>query len=138
MSASLVYASLDLVDADNNLNKDKKKKSCKSRGALDLIPLNHRLTNNKKGKKSIIQRSSKINVHEAKKQIQQYKDPTNDNVQRLLLLSSSKINPDVSDKIIERALKRRIIKKEVKKVEEEVKTVFTEEDFQNFEAEYVF
>lgn len=78
---------------------DKKKKSRKTRGALDLIPLNHRLTNNKKGKKSIIQRSSKINVHEAQKQIKQYKDPTDDNVQKLLLLSNSRINPDVSDKV---------------------------------------
>lgn len=38
-------------------------------------------------------------MHEAKKQIQQFKDPTDDNVQKLLALSGNKIASEVADMV---------------------------------------
>ncbi|KAJ8688232.1 hypothetical protein QAD02_024027 [Eretmocerus hayati] len=135
MSKSLVKKSLELVSDDLDVKKDKRKRrKVKSSGALDLIPANHRLVT--KGKrKDILQRSSEVTVYQAKKSLQSKVDPTEENVQRLLHLSNNRLDSEASEKLLNRARNRRYIVEEEKPVEEE-RTVFTEEDFKKFEAEY--
>jgi len=135
MSNSLVRASLELFGYENTLKQDKKKRrKNKSKGPLDLIPINHRVIGKTSKNEAItLKRSSKITVHEAKKRLQSKVDPTEENVKTLLLLSGSKIEPDTASKLFNRALK---IDEPAKKTAEET-TAFTEEDFENFEKEYL-
>ncbi|XP_034937505.1 active regulator of SIRT1-like [Chelonus insularis] len=137
MSNSLVRASLDLISLENDVKEEKKKKKNRSKDILHLIPSNHRnIKKNKKADSSIgFQHSRKITVYEAKKQLAKKTDPTNDNVHKLLLLGGNKIDSNAAKKFFERGIKKRAVIEE-DKLEEEEKTVFTEEDFQNFEKEY--
>ncbi|KAG7205427.1 hypothetical protein KM043_007420 [Ampulex compressa] len=139
MSNSLVRKGLELLGYDNDPKQEKKKrKYTKYKGALDLIPTKHRIIskNDTTDLGSILGRSGKTTVYETRKRITARKDPTEENVRRLLTLSSSRIDPETADKLLNRAVKKRYIPKEEKPKETE-KTVFTEEDFKKFEEEYV-
>ena len=77
---------------------------------------------------------NKLTVHEAKKHLESKVDPTEENVRKLLLLSSSHLDFETSEKLINRALTKSHPKKEKKREPES--TAFTEEDFATFEKEY--
>lgn len=77
----------------------------------------------------------KVTIEEAQRNIKSSSQKVEDNLQKLLKLGlSSKLDKDTSDKIARRALSRHYIIPEEKKVVEE-ESVFTEEDFKNFEKE---
>ncbi|XP_058792502.1 active regulator of SIRT1-like [Phymastichus coffea] len=137
MSKSLVRKSLELLDSETDSSKDKKRKRNKSSGALDLIPVNQRILakTKKRGCHSVLKRTSKLTVDEVKKQLALKADPTDENVQRLLSLSKHALDSETTEKILMRAVEKHYVIKKEKPVEEE-KTVFNEEDFQKFEAEY--
>ncbi|XP_053974333.1 active regulator of SIRT1-like [Hylaeus anthracinus] len=139
MSNSLVNKGLELLGYEKSLKQEKKKrKHVKYKGTLDLIPPKHRVLskNDKTDLGTILGRSSKVTVYETKKRLEAEKDPTDENVQGLLMLSSNRINPDTANKLLNRAIKKKYIPKKEKPKEPET-TVFTEEDFKKFEQEYV-
>ncbi|XP_076656352.1 active regulator of SIRT1 isoform X2 [Halictus rubicundus] len=139
MSNSLVRKGLELLGYEKTLKQEKRKrKHTKYKGTLDLIPPKHRILskNDKTDLGTILGRSSKVTVYETKKKLASEKDPTDENVQRLLMLSTNRIDSNVADKLLERAIKKRYIPKKEKPKEPEA-TVFTEEDFKKFEQEYV-
>lgn len=137
MSKFLVQKSLELLDFDKEVKQGKVKKRKRDKGIFDLIPVNHRLTSNrsKSNKNIVIERSSKLNINEAKKRLEAKSDPTEENIKKLLLLGNNRIDPETADRLIERAVKKRYLLKEDPKEEET--TAFTEEDFKNFEKEYL-
>ncbi|XP_024874440.1 active regulator of SIRT1-like [Temnothorax curvispinosus] len=142
MSNSLVHKSLELFGYEKDLQKEqrkkKKRKDIRYKGALDLIPTKHRVIskNDKTDLGTILGRSSKTTVYETQKRLATQKDPTDENVQRLLLLSSTRINPGTANSLLERAVGKRYIQRQEKPKESE-ETAFTEEDFNKFEREYV-
>ncbi|XP_012229412.1 active regulator of SIRT1-like [Linepithema humile] len=142
MSNLLVHKSLELLGYEKDLHKEhkkkKKRKNIKYKGVLDLIPAKHRITskNDKTDLGTILGRSSKTTVYETQKRIATQQDPTDENVQRLLLLSNNRINPETASKLLHRAVKKKYSPQEEKPKEPE-KTVFTEEDFKKFEQEYL-
>ncbi|XP_014215705.1 active regulator of SIRT1 [Copidosoma floridanum] len=142
MSNALVRKSLELLGYETAINKGtSKKKKNKSSGVIDLIPTNHRILskNKKKGSSYVLKRTSKTTVYQVKQQLKSKIDPTEDNVQRLLLLGSNKLDPETTDKIFSRAVKKPYkskTKEEKLKEEEENRTAFNEEDFKKFEEEY--
>ncbi|XP_033209138.1 active regulator of SIRT1-like [Belonocnema kinseyi] len=137
MSNSLVHKSLELLEYEQEIKQGKSKKRSKNKGILDLIPTNHRLTSKRKKSKTEtpVNRSSRLNIYEAKKRLEAKTDPTEGNIKKLLLLGNSRLDSETADKLIERAVKKRYIHKEEKR--EEQTTVFTEEDFKKFEQEYL-
>ncbi|XP_046472308.1 active regulator of SIRT1 [Neodiprion pinetum] len=139
MSTSLVRKSLDILGCDDDdVKRGRKRRAKKSEGVLDLIPANQRIHNNKKGKKEqniCPSRSKKIGIKEAKLRLSTKIDETDKNIERLLLLSGNRIDPETSEKLLKRALKRRYVLKETEPAESE-QTAFTEEDFKQFEKEY--
>ncbi|XP_018369501.1 PREDICTED: active regulator of SIRT1-like [Trachymyrmex cornetzi] len=141
MSNSLVHKSLELLgyeeDSQREQRKKKKRKDIGYRGALDLIPTKHRIIskNDKTDLDTILGRSSKTTVYETQKRLATLKDPTDENVQRLLLFSSNRINAETANNLLQRAVGKKYIQQEKLKKSEE--TAFTEEDFKNFEQEYV-
>ncbi|XP_011499012.1 PREDICTED: active regulator of SIRT1-like [Ceratosolen solmsi marchali] len=135
MSNSLVKKSLELLTFENDVVNDKsKKRKSTSAGILDLIPTKHRLIS-KDNKKVILKRSSTLTVADAKKKLETKSNRMEENIRKLLRLSNCKYDEEVMKKVIDRGVKKRYLTEEDKPVEEE-KTVFTEEDFQKFEAEY--
>ncbi|XP_033350753.1 active regulator of SIRT1-like [Bombus vosnesenskii] len=139
MSNSLVRKGLDLLGYEKSVKQEKKKrKHVKYKGSLDLIPPKHRIfsKNDKTDLGTILGRSSKVTVYETQKKLAAKVDPTDENVQRLLLLSTNRIDPNTTNKLLSRALRKRYIPKEKKPKEPEA-TAFTEEDFKKFEKEYV-
>lgn len=139
MSNSLVRKGLELLGYEETLKQEKRKrKHTKYKGALDLIPPKHRILsrNDKTDLGTILGRSSKVTVYETKKKLATAKDPTDENVQRLLMLSTNRIDSKLADKLLDRAVKKRYIPKKEKPKEPEA-TAFTEEDFKKFEQEYV-
>ncbi|KZC13481.1 PREDICTED: active regulator of SIRT1-like [Dufourea novaeangliae] len=139
MSNSLVRKGLELLGYEKNIKQEKKKrKHIKYKGTLDLIPTKHRILskNDKTDLGTVLGRSSKVTIYETKKRLAAQEDPTNENVQRLLMLSSNHIDSNTTDKLLNRAVKKRYIPKKEKPKEPEV-TAFTEEDFKMFEQEYV-
>ncbi|XP_018303446.1 active regulator of SIRT1 [Mycetomoellerius zeteki] len=141
MSNSLVHKSLELLGYEEDLQREqrkkKKRKDIRYKGALDLIPTKHRIIskNDKTDLDTILGRSSKTTVYETQKRLATQKDPTDENVQRLLLLSSNRIDAKTANNLLQRAVGKRYIQQEKPKKSEE--TAFTEEDFKNFEQEYV-
>ncbi|EGI59477.1 PREDICTED: active regulator of SIRT1-like [Acromyrmex echinatior] len=141
MSNSLVHKSLELLgyeeDSQREQRKKKKRKDIRYKGALDLIPTKHRIIskNDKTDLDTILGRSSKTTVYETQKRLATLKDPTDENVQRLLLFSSNRINAETANNLLQRAVGKKYIQQEKLKKSEE--TAFTEEDFKNFEQEYV-
>ncbi|XP_076763119.1 uncharacterized protein LOC143430631 [Xylocopa sonorina] len=141
MSNSLVEKGLELLGYKNDVKQRKKgKKHMKYKGTLDLIPPKHRILskNDKIDLCTILGRSSKVSVYEAQKRLTRQKDPTNKNVQRLLMLSKNRIPLQTANKLLDRAVKKpNTPKKKKKKSKETETTAFTEEDFKKFEKEYV-
>ncbi|XP_011642165.1 active regulator of SIRT1-like isoform X1 [Pogonomyrmex barbatus] len=144
MSNLLVHKSLELLGYEKDLQKEQKKKKKKKRkdikykGALDLIPPKHRIIskNDKTDLGTILGRSSKTTVYETQKRLATQTDPTDENVQRLLLLSNNKINPGTTNNLLQRAVGKKYIQQQEKPKKSE-KTAFTEEDFKKFEQEYI-
>ncbi|CAL1676506.1 unnamed protein product [Lasius platythorax] len=142
MSNSLVHKSLELLGYEKDLHKEqkkrKKRKDTRYKGVLDLIPTKHRIISKheKTDFGTVLTRSSKTTVYETQKRIAAQQDPTDENVQRLLLLSSNRINPETTNKLLHRAVRKRYIQQK-KKPKEPEETAFTEEDFKKFEQEYV-
>lgn len=139
MSNSLVRKGLELLGYEKGVKQEKKKrKHVKYKGTLDLIPPKHRILskNDKTDLGTILGRSSKVTVYETKKKLAAQEDPVNENVQRLLMLSTNRIDPNTANKLLNRAVKKRYIPKSKKPKEPEA-TAFTEEDFKKFEKEYV-
>lgn len=138
MSISLVHKSLELLNYEEDLRKEQKKrrkhKDTRYKGVLDLIPTQHRIIS--KHDKTDFPRSSKTTVHETKKRIAAQQDSTDKNVQRLLLLSSNRIKSETANKLLQRAVKKKYTHQQEKPKESEG-TVFTEEDFKKFEQEYI-
>ncbi|KOC60065.1 Active regulator of SIRT1 [Habropoda laboriosa] len=139
MSNSLVRKGLELLGYEKGIKQEKKKrKHIKYKGTLDLIPAKHRILskNDKTDLGTILGRSSKVTVYETQKKLATREDPTDKNVQRLLMLSTNRIDQDTANKLLDRAVKQRYIPKARKPKESET-TAFTEEDFKKFEQEYV-
>ncbi|XP_043288056.1 active regulator of SIRT1-like [Venturia canescens] len=138
MSKSLVRTSLELFGYENDLTKDTKKRRRKrSEGALDLIPVNHRivLKNNKKETVKL-HRTGGPSFREVEGRRSLNVDSTEKNIERLLLLSGQKINQETSEKLMRRAAKKSYESAAQNKSETEESTAFTEEDFKKFEEEY--
>ncbi|XP_012528697.1 uncharacterized protein LOC105832367 [Monomorium pharaonis] len=144
MSNSLVHKSLELLGYEKEglrteqKKKKKKRKNIRYKGVLDLIPIKHRIIpkNNNTGIDTILSRSSKTTVYETQKRLGAQKDPTDENVQRLLLLSSNRINSGTANNLLQRAVGEKYIQDQQKSKELE-QTAFTEGDFEKFEQEYV-
>lgn len=142
MSNSLVHKSLELLSYEKDTHKEqkkrKKRKDARYKGVLDLIPTKHRIISkhDKTDFDTVLARSSKTTVYETQKRIATQQDPTDKNVQRLLLLSSNRIKPETASKLLHRAVKKRYTQRQEKPKEPE-ETAFTEEDFKKFEQEYV-
>ncbi|XP_012346116.1 active regulator of SIRT1 [Apis florea] len=139
MSNSLVRKGLELMGCEKSIKQERKKrKHIKYKGTLDLIPPKHRILskNDKTDLGTILGRSSKVTVYETQKKLAAQKDSTDTNIQRLLILSNNRLDPNTTNKLLERALKKKYIP-EVKKPKEPETTVFTEEDFKKFEKEYM-
>ncbi|XP_031839848.1 uncharacterized protein LOC116430193 [Nomia melanderi] len=139
MSNLLVRKGLEILGHEENLKQEKKKrKHVKYKGTLDLIPPKHRILSkdDKTDLGTILGRSSKITVYETKKKITGLKDPTDENVEKLLMLSTNRIESNTAEKFLNRATKKKYISKKQKPKEPEA-TAFTEEDFKKFEQEYI-
>ncbi|XP_029661725.1 active regulator of SIRT1-like [Formica exsecta] len=142
MSDSLVHKSLELLnygkDPHKEQKKRKKRKDTRYKGVLDLIPTKHRIISkyDKTDFDAVLARSNKTTVYETQKRIATQQDPTDKNVQQLLLLSNNRINPEIASKLLHRVIKKRYIQQQEKSKEPE-ETAFTEEDFKKFEQEYV-
>ncbi|XP_066588624.1 active regulator of SIRT1-like [Prorops nasuta] len=135
MANLLVHKSLELLGFESSSKQEKKKrKQTKYNGTLDLIPAKHRITSHDEIDVNTVLRKRSINIYQAMKKLQEKQDPTEDNVRKLLLLSSSHINSETADKLINRTVKLGLKKQEKKKAPET--TAFTEEDFKKFEQEY--
>ncbi|KYN01099.1 PREDICTED: active regulator of SIRT1-like [Cyphomyrmex costatus] len=140
MSNSLVHKSLELLGYEEDLQREqkkkKKRKNIRYKGALDLIPTKHRIISKDEETDldTILDRSNRTTVYETQKRLAVQKDPTDDNVQRLLLLSSNRVDAKTANNLLYRAVGKRYIQQEKLKTEE---TAFTEEDFKKFDQEYV-
>lgn len=87
--------------------------------------------------KDVLRRSESLTVMEARKRIQNRKDNTEDNVRKLLLLSSADIGEEAGAKLVKRAQTGRYVVKadEFLDKKESKESVFDEEDFKKFEQE---
>lgn len=139
MSNSLVHKGLELLGYEKDIKHGKKKrKEVKYKGALDLIPLKHRVItkDDKTDLGTVFGRSSKVTVYKVQKKKANRKDPTNDTIKKLLLLSKNSLDANTSKKLLDRAVQKKYIPKKQKPKEPET-TAFTEEDFKKFEEEYI-
>lgn len=138
MSNSLVHKSLELLSYEKEQKKRKKRKDTRYKGVLDLIPTKHRIISKyeKTAVDTVLARSSKTTVYETQKCIAAQRNPTDENVKRLLLLSKNRLNSETANKLLHRAVRKRYSQQQEKPKEPE-QTAFTEEDFKKFEQEYV-
>ncbi|KAF3428459.1 hypothetical protein E2986_08104 [Frieseomelitta varia] len=142
MSNSLVRKGLEILGYENHVKqgykKKKKRKHIKYKGSLDLIPSKHRILSktDKTDLSTILGQSSRVTVYETQKKLAAQKDLTDENVERLLTFSNNRIDPNTTNKLLTRALKKKYVPKEKKSKESET-TAFTEEDFKKFEKEYI-
>lgn len=132
MSSALLRKSLALCDPDleqsNNLKSKRSKKDKKLKARVTKLD-----------KKQVITSDKKVSVIEAREKLKAKEKILQDNLARIKLLKKKcavKLDKDIADKVIERALTRKPI---IPKIEEkpEESTAFTEEDFKKFEEEYV-
>ncbi|XP_065085702.1 uncharacterized protein LOC135707748 [Ochlerotatus camptorhynchus] len=145
MSKSLVKKALALVEEGlsdslkkKETSKDNKRKSEES----DIMPRHHKMVRyvGKKGRKEakdVLRRADALTVMEVRKRIQNRKDNTEDNVRKLLLLSSADIGEEAGAKLVKRAQTGRYVVKadEFRDKKDTSKSVFDEEDFEKFEQE---
>lgn len=84
------------------LLEKKKRKHTNYKGTLDLIPAKHRIVSksDKTDLGTILGRSSKVTVYETQKKLTVQKDPTDKNVQKLLVLSKNRMDPNTVNKVI--------------------------------------
>lgn len=139
MSNTLVRKGLELLGYEKLSKQEKKKrKHVKYKGALDLIPAKHRVLskNDQTDLGTVLGRSSKVTVYETQKRLAVREDSVDKNVQRLLKLSTNRIDPNIANKLLTRATRKRYVPK-IEKPKERETTAFTEEDFKKFEEEYV-
>ncbi|XP_029708605.1 uncharacterized protein LOC115255033 [Aedes albopictus] len=146
MSKSLVKKALALVEEGLS---DSKKKSETSTGKKrksddsDIMPRHHKMVRyvGKKGRKEatdvLRRRPESLTVMEARKRIQNRKDNTEDNVRRLLLLSSANIGEETGAKLVKRAQTGRYVvtADEFMDKKGNKESAFDEEDFEKFEQE---
>ncbi|XP_026465554.1 active regulator of SIRT1-like [Ctenocephalides felis] len=119
MSASLVHKSLQVLKGENNLSKEPKSKNIKKK---------------RKKNKQIADNTKKITLADIQSTTTNSKDKFEDNLKKLQLLSSRKLDSETAEKVFERAVKNTKFVEETQPEPEG--TVFTEEDFINFEKEY--
>ncbi|XP_055643624.1 uncharacterized protein LOC129779890 [Toxorhynchites rutilus septentrionalis] len=145
MSKSLAKKALALVE-EGLLDSSKKSGPVKDKqqkgNGSELIPQHHKMVRSvgKKGhkeSKEVLRRPKNLSVIEARKRIQNRKDNTEDNIRKLLLLSSANISNETSAKLFKRAQTGRYVVKadDIFEKEETEESVFNEEDFKNFEQE---
>ncbi|XP_058818435.1 uncharacterized protein LOC131681583 [Topomyia yanbarensis] len=138
MSKSLVKKALAL--AEEELQASIRKKEA-DKDNSDLTP--HHKSGRQIGKarskiaKEMKKRCGNLTVIEARKQLQNRKDNTDDNIRKLLLMSSTDIGREVSSKLVKRAQTGRYVVKadEVLERQDPTESVFSEEDFSKFEEE---
>lgn len=134
----MVRKSLELLGYEDSNYEKRKKKRNKSGGTLELIPARHRLVSrqNKSELITALGRPGKASVYEAQKRRATQRDPTTENVEKLLLLSTKRGDSGTVDQLLDRAVQKRCVPKKEQPKEPE-STVFTEEDFEKFEEEYM-
>lgn len=132
MSSALLRKSLALCDPDleqsNNLKSKRSKKDKKLKARVTKLD-----------KKQVITSNRKVSVIEAREKLKAKEKILQDNLARIKLLKKKcavKLDKDIADKVIERALTRKPITPKIEEKPEE-STAFTEEDFKKFEEEYV-
>ncbi|XP_055592462.1 uncharacterized protein LOC129744107 [Uranotaenia lowii] len=135
----LAEEGLDGVKLDAKIGKAHSR-----RNDSELIPQHHKMVKfvGKKGQKQakeLLKRPRNVTtVVEARKRLQNRKDNTEDNIRKLLLLSSAKIGDEASAKMIKRAQTGRYVVKATEflpKKEKSKESAFTEDDFKMFEEE---
>lgn len=107
------------------------------------MPRHHKMVRyvGKKGRKEatdvLRRRPESLTVMEARKRIQNRKDNTEDNVRRLLLLSSANIGEETGAKLVKRAQTGRYVvtADEFMDKKDNKESAFDEEDFEKFEQE---
>uniref|UniRef100_A0A182Y0D6 Uncharacterized protein n=1 Tax=Anopheles stephensi TaxID=30069 RepID=A0A182Y0D6_ANOST len=159
MSKSLVKKAFALAEQDllasSSKNKTNDKATKRKASAMELIPRHQQLVElvGKKGKKvekDLIRRREKLTVTDVRKQIANRRDPTEDNIKKLLMLTTSNLDDVSRETILKRARtghyvsRVRVPKANRNKhgttmAEEDEQggaaSVFTEEDFANFAKE---
>uniref|UniRef100_A0A8D8NTG3 (northern house mosquito) hypothetical protein n=1 Tax=Culex pipiens TaxID=7175 RepID=A0A8D8NTG3_CULPI len=155
MSKALVKKALAVVEegllknSSKNDPKTKEASSSKKRkpdaplATPDLMPQHHKIIKyvGKRGKKEareLLRRPESLTVGEARKRLQNRRNHTEENVRKLLLLSSAEIGQEASAKMIKRAQTGRYVVKSdefLEKKKKEPASAFTEEDFDNFAKE---
>ncbi|EDS34261.1 conserved hypothetical protein [Culex quinquefasciatus] len=154
MSKALVKKALAVVEGgllknspkNDTQTKDSSSKKRKPDAPLatpDLMPQHHKIIKyvGKRGKKEareLLRRPESLTVGEARKRLQNRRNHTEENVQKLLLLSSAEIGREASAKMIKRAQTGRYVVKAdefLEKKKKEPASAFTEEDFDNFAKE---
>ncbi|XP_053696470.1 uncharacterized protein LOC128743821 [Sabethes cyaneus] len=137
MSKTLARKALAL--AEEGLELSSKKKSVQSSNSKDsdLTTLHKKPIKHGDKWKSKPKRVERLTVVEARKQLRNVKDSTDENIKKLLLLSSANIGHQATGKLVKRAQTGRYVVKAKELVPKKNKkeSVFSEEDFAKFEEE---
>uniref|UniRef100_A0AAG5DH56 Active regulator of SIRT1 n=1 Tax=Anopheles atroparvus TaxID=41427 RepID=A0AAG5DH56_ANOAO len=153
----LVFKSIPCPSAGPTEKSTKRKAS-----ALELIPRHQKLVElvgkrGSKTEKDLIRRKEKLTVTDVRQQLANRRDHTEENVQKLLMFSATRMDEETRKKIIKRARTGRYVtrvnmskkgKKKASSADDDnlggdaepdedapAETVFTEEDFANFAKE---
>lgn len=131
MSASLLRKSLELVDSEYicNFSGTKKESQIKILNPTKYLK-------DKRGAADV-QRRNITSIEQAKKKLKKKRDKALSNLEKLEKLKRPVIDEKLAKVILEYSKKPSDRDQEVIFLKEEPKTVFTEEDFARFEAEYV-
>ncbi|XP_050078673.1 uncharacterized protein LOC126565530 [Anopheles maculipalpis] len=159
MSKSLVKKAFALAEqelASSSKHKADEKATKRKASAFELIPRHQQLVKlvGKKGnkvEKDLVRRREKLTVTDVRKQIANRRDPTDDNIKKLLMLTTSNLDDVSRETILKRARtghyvsRVRVPKTNRNKYgstmsEEDEQgaanhSVFTDEDFANFAKE---
>ncbi|XP_053665877.1 uncharacterized protein LOC128715021 [Anopheles marshallii] len=160
MSKSLVKKAFALAEQElsSSRRKTDEKATKRKASALELIPRHQKLVQivGKKGKKvekDLVRRREKLTVTDVREELANRRDPTDDNVKKLLMLTSSNLDDVSRETIIKRARtghyvsRVRVPKSNRNKYASTTVTddtdnqgaagesVFTEDDFANFAKE---
>ncbi|XP_049859539.1 uncharacterized protein LOC126354162 isoform X1 [Schistocerca gregaria] len=131
MSSALLRKSLRLFEDDlTEKGKKKRKTDQRNNEHTEQKGITRWKTNKKKNPKQ----KGVVNLEEIRKELQLKKNFTEENLKRLQILRYGQIDQAIANKILERASK---CTKGDKNLKTEDTTVFTEEDFKNFEEEYI-
>uniref|UniRef100_A0A182K1X1 Uncharacterized protein n=1 Tax=Anopheles christyi TaxID=43041 RepID=A0A182K1X1_9DIPT len=160
MSKSLVKKAFALAEQELSASKSKEddKATKRKASAMELIPRHQKLVQlvGKKGKKvekDMIRRREKLTVTDVRRELANRRDPTDENIKKLLMFSRSSLDDVSRETILKRARTGRYVSRvrvpkqdrldqtnrmadeEVDGEGAEGETVFTEEDFANFAKE---